>query len=58
MTCLSIFYKPYFLFQIQNPILLWVAIGVAFAIEIYVFCCNGARSSPANMITLAVFTFC
>jgi hypothetical protein len=58
MTALSMYNVAYFTFQVQNSWLLWVAVGIAFTIEIYIFCCNGARTFPANMITLGMFTLC
>ena len=58
MTALSMISTAWFMFQVENPWLLWVSLGLAFTIEIYIFCCNGARTQPANMITLGVFTLC
>lgn len=58
MTALSMTSQAYFMFQLQNTWLLWTTIGVTFGIEIYIFCCNGGRTFPANMILLGVFTFC
>lgn len=58
MTALSMTSQAFFIFQVQNTWLAWTAIGVTLAIEIYIFCCNGARTYPSNMILLALFTFC
>jgi len=58
MTAMSMVSHAFFMFQIQNTWLLWTAIGVTFGIELYIFCCNGGRTFPANMILLGVFTFC
>ena len=58
MTALSMISKSYFLFQIQNPWLIYTCIGITLFIEIYIFCCDGGRTFPSNMILLAVFTFC
>jgi len=41
-----------------NTWLLWTSIGVTFGIEIYIFCCNGGRTFPSNMVLLGIFTFC
>lgn len=58
MTALSMTSHAYFMFQLQNTWLLWTTIGVTFGIEIYIFCCNGGRTFPANMVLLGIFTFC
>lgn len=58
MTAMSMVSKSYFMFQIQNPWLIYTCIGVTLFIEIYIFCCDGGRTFPSNMILLAVFTFC
>lgn len=58
MTALSMMSHAYFMFQLQNTWLLWTSIGVTFGIEIYIFCCNGGRTFPSNMVLLGIFTFC
>ena len=58
MTALSMLSQAYFMFQIQNMWLIWVAIGTTLFIEIYIFCCDGGRTFPSNMILLGIFTLC
>lgn len=36
--------------------LFFVAMVVAIFIECYMFCCGGGRTSPSNMVCLAIFT--
>lgn len=58
MTALSMLSQAYFMFQIQNAWLIWVAVGLTLGIEIYIFCCDGGRTYPANMVLLGIFTLC
>ncbi len=58
MTAMSMLSHGYFMFQLQNPWLLWVCMGLTIGIEIYIFCCNGGRTFPSNMVLLGIFTFC
>lgn len=58
MTACSMVSKAYFMFQVQNTWLIWTCVAATLFIEIYIFCCDGARTFPANMIFLGVFTFC
>jgi hypothetical protein len=58
MTGLSMLSQAYFMFQLQNTWLLWVCVGMTIGIEIYIFCCDGGRTFPSNMVLLGIFTFC
>jgi len=58
MTTLSMLSQAFFAFQLQNIWLFFVAIGLTFFIEIYIFCCDGGRTYPSNMVLLGLFTIC
>lgn len=58
MTALSMTNQAFFMYQIQNTWLIWTCIILTLFIEIYIFCCDGGRTFPSNMILLGTFTFC
>lgn len=58
MTGLSMTSLAYFRFQLQHVGLFYVCMILALAIEIYVFCCEGGRKYPQNIISTVVFTLC
>ena len=58
MTLFSLYSESYFLFQIQHIGLFYVAVVLALIIEIYIFCCEGGRKFPQNMVLTFLFTLC
>lgn len=50
------FNTAFFLFQIENTALLYIAIVAAIVVEIYMFCCEGGRTYPSNYVCLTIFT--
>ena len=55
---LSIFNEGFFLFQVNNIAIFYVALVGTIVIEVYMFCCEGGRTSPSNYICLSIFTLC
>lgn len=43
---LSMYNLGFFKFQLENTWLFFIAIAVAVVVQIYMFCCNGGRTSP------------
>jgi hypothetical protein len=43
-------------FQIDNFVLMYVALGIMIATEITIFCCEAGRKHPYNMVALGIFT--
>lgn len=58
MTSFSMASSSFFKFQIEHMGLFYVALIGAIVIEIYVFCCQGGRTFPGNLITTCLFTLC
>lgn len=58
MTALSMYSFAFFKFQIDNPLLFILAIITCIIIEIYMFCCQGGRKYPQNIILTSIFTIC
>lgn len=46
----------FFNFQLANIWLFYVSLVMAIVIEIYMFCCQGGRTSPSNYICVGLFT--
>lgn len=58
LTLLSIYSTGFFNFQLENTWLVFLALIGCVVIEIYVFCCNGAKQHPENIIMIGLFTLC
>jgi protein lifeguard len=55
-TALSMASTAFFAFQLANIWLFYVSIVMILIIEIYMFCCQGGRTSPSNYICVGIFT--
>lgn len=55
---LSMFNLGFFNFQVNNMWAFYMALIVAVVVEIYMFCCNGGRTSPSNWVCIGLFTLC
>lgn len=56
MCILSTYSKGFMQFQIDNFVLMYVALGIMIATEITIFCCEAGRKHPYNMVALGIFT--
>lgn len=46
----------FFMYQVGNMWLFYVALVTAIFIQLYMFCCQGGRTSPSNVICVGLFT--
>lgn len=56
MTILSMTSMSFFRFQIENTALFFLAIVVCVVCQIWMFCCEGGRKYPQNIILTSFFT--
>ena len=56
MTEFSMLSFSFFKFQIENTALFFLAIVVCVVCQIWMFCCQGGRKYPQNIILTSVFT--
>lgn len=48
--------QAFFMYQVANMWLFYVALVTAIFIQLYMFCCQGGRTSPSNFICVGLFT--
>lgn len=55
-SVLSMTSHAFFMYQLTNMWLFYVTLFIAIFIQLYMFCCQGGRTSPSNFICVGLFT--